>query len=301
MSKLLNEFLMCFKSVHGRSIRTCREYEKCLIEIFSWISQNQHNEKQELDFYRAITKRDMILFITHCDIDLKNSAERRCCKISAARAFFQYLLENDYLDKNVMLAVPRPKRTIPSVRYLSLVESVTLLKSANEDPRTFYRERNLCILTIFLNCGLRLSELTNIEIKNIEHDSITFTGKGNKIRTVPLNVATRDAINAYFRIRPKARTDNLFVSVQGEPLKSNAIATIVKVAIRKAKLDSELSAHKLRHTAATLMYRYGNADIRVIQGVLGHDSIQSTQRYTHVDPIQARNAINSNPLASFAM
>lgn len=297
---LLEDFLNYFRSVKNRSLRTCKEYKKCIDQMHVYIRTNRHDEEDELSFYRAVTKHDMIAYITFCDSVLKNDAQGRCLKISAARAFYQYLFEHDYISQNVMMAVPRPQRKVKPVKCMSLVDSVVLLQSATKHPIEFYRLRNTCMLTIFLNCAFRLSELANIKLKDVTNDAITVLGKGNKVRTVHINPAVRDTLNKYLQIRPSG-DEMLFVDQYGKSITSGTIASIVKENIKRAGLNPTLSTHKLRHTSATLMHKYGNADIRVLQSVLGHASIATTERYLHVDTVQSINAVNGNPLASLIL
>ena len=189
-------------------------------------------------------------------------------------------------------------------KYLSLDESKTLLNvSQNEDNRN--NSRDYAIITLFLNCGMRLSELININIKdiNFSEQKLNVIGKGNKERTIYLNKACMKAIEEYLVIRPNTvikhdSKDALFLSERRERISNRTVQVIVKRELQKAGLDvHKYSVHKLRHTAATLMYQYGNVDIRALQELLGHESISTTEIYTHVDNSQVRNAVESNPLA----
>ena len=175
----------------------------------------------------------------------------------------------------------------------------------NEDDRN--KERDFAILTLFLNCGMRLSELVGINIKDIDFSEckLNVIGKGNKERTIYLNKACMDAIKNYLDVRPKtnikSNSENaLFLSERRERISNRTVQYIVKQELLKAGLDTnKYSVHKLRHTAATLMYKYGNVDIRALQELLGHESISTTEIYTHVDNEQIRNAVEDNPLASY--
>lgn len=190
-------------------------------------------------------------------------------------------------------------------KYLTLDDSKKLLAIAgNEDNRN--SARDYAITTLFLNCGMRLSELVNINIKDIKFDDckMTVIGKGNKERTIYLNNACMRAITEYLEIRPKESIkydskDALFLSERRERISNRTVQYIVKNELRKAGLDTnKYSVHKLRHTAATLMYQYGNVDIRALQELLGHASISTTEIYTHVEDERVRNAVESNPLAN---
>lgn len=174
----------------------------------------------------------------------------------------------------------------------------------NEDNRNV--SRDYAIITLFLNCGMRLSELVGINIKDItfSENKLNVIGKGNKERTIYLNNACIDAINKYLLDRPKEgikynSKDALFLSERRERISNRTVQTIVRRELLKSGLDiNKYSVHKLRHTAATLMYQYGNVDIRALQELLGHESISTTEIYTHVDNIQIRNAVENNPLAN---
>ncbi len=169
-------------------------------------------------------------------------------------------------------------------------------------------ERNFAMITLLLNCGMRLSELVGINISDIDFDEnkLNVIGKGNKERTIYLNNACIKAINAYLAVRPRDGVkfnsrDALFLSEQKRRISNRSVQYIVKNELRLAGIEKydKYSVHKLRHTAATLMYKYGNVDIRALQELLGHESISTTEIYTHVDNDQIRNAVESNPLSDF--
>ena len=191
-------------------------------------------------------------------------------------------------------------------KYLSLDESMQLL-DVTHDENNRNNLRDYAIITLFLNCGMRLSELVNIDITDINFNDckLNVIGKGNKERTIYLNKACINAINDYLNVRQTKtlKTDSrnaLFLSERRERISNRTVQTIVKNELRKAGLDiNKYSVHKLRHTAATLMYQYGNVDIRALQEILGHESIATTEIYTHVDSSQLRDAVENNPLANY--
>ena len=185
-----------------------------------------------------------------------------------------------------------------------------MLQKTATDESDKNRERNYAIITLFLNCGMRLSELVGINIPDIHFDDnrLTVIGKGNKERSIYLNKSCIDALNAYLAVRPKdAKKDSknsdkaLFLStVRRQRISKRTVEFIVTAELQKAGLDTtKYSTHKLRHTAATLMYQYGQVDIRALQELLGHESISTTEIYTHVDNSQVRHAIEVNPLNGF--
>jgi site-specific recombinase XerD len=194
-------------------------------------------------------------------------------------------------------------------KYLTLDDSKKLLEVAsNEDNRN--NERNYAITTLFLNCGMRLSELVGINIADIKFEEcqMNVIGKGNKERTIYLNKACMRAIDQYLSVRPKDKFTNsdaekaLFLSERRQRISRRMVQEIIYSELKQAGLDSsKYSVHKLRHTAATLMYQYGQVDIRALQELLGHESISTTEIYTHVSNNQVRNAVESNPLANETM
>lgn len=213
------------------------------------------------------------------------------------------------IDNNPAQNLETPKLDKRLPKYLSLDDSKKLLTVTENDESDENKERDYAIITLFLNCGLRLSELIGINLQDINFDDykLTVIGKGNKERTIYLNKACINAIKDYIKVRPtegvkndsKASNKALFLSKRRERISNRTVQYIVEKELRKAGLDtSKYSTHKLRHTAATLMYQYGEVDIRALQEILGHKSISTTEIYTHVSNEQARDAIERNPLAN---
>ena len=171
-----------------------------------------------------------------------------------------------------------------------------------ENNNEEYRKRDYAIIMLFLNCGLRLSELSSIDIDKIkDNDTLSIIGKGNKERTIFLNDACISAIKDYLTVRPKNSVDKkaMFISKRKNRMSNRAIQHMIDRYLEKTGLDTSIySTHKLRHTAATLMYKYGNVDIRALQEILGHESVSTTQIYTHIDNERLRDAVKSNPLSS---
>lgn len=216
----------------------------------------------------------------------------RARKISALKSFFAFQAEQGKLKNNPAADLKAPKREKRLPVHLTLVESRKLLQNIKGK----YAVRDRAILTLFLNCGLRLSELVSINRDDIRDDTLRVIGKGNKERTIYLNKAVLSALKSYL----DTRTDNnpaLFVSERGQRISARAVQYLVKKHIEDAGLDTKrYSVHKLRHTAATLMYKHGHVDIRALQAILGHESISTTEIYTHIDDEQLRAAISRNPL-----
>lgn len=232
----------------------------------------------------------------------------RARKASTIRIFFAYLYDQKIILDNPAIGLKTPKLGKRMPKHLSLEDSKKLL-NVTYDENDENKERDYAIITLFLNCGLRLSELVGINISNIDfsENRLTVIGKGNKERTIYLNNACVNAIKDYISVRPtegvkndsKASNKALFLSNRKERISNRTVQYIVDRELTKAGLDtSKYSTHKLRHTAATLMYQYGNVDIRALQELLGHESIATTEIYTHVSNEQVRNAVESNPLAN---
>lgn len=255
-----------------------------------------------IDTVASVSLQDAYMFLVYCKDTRQNNERTRARKATTLRMFYKYLtVQKRILDENPLqeLDAPKIKKTLP--KYLTLEESLDLLKSVDGK----FKERDYCILTLFLNCGMRLSELVSLNLSDIRsNNTLVVTGKGNKERTIYLNDACVDAINAYLPFRPvdgvkQKDKDALFISRQKGRISPKTIQFIVKSTLEKAGLsDRELSTHKLRHTAATLMYQYGNVDVLAIKEILGHESLSTTQIYTHVVNEQLQKAAAANPLSN---
>ncbi|MDE7226200.1 MAG: tyrosine-type recombinase/integrase, partial [Ruminococcus sp.] len=232
----------------------------------------------------------------------RGNAERaRYRKVSALRSFFGYMTKvthNLEIDPAKDIEIPSPKKSLP--KFLSLDESRRLLDSADNDECV----RDYCILTLFLNCGMRLSELVRIDIAHIDFNEncMKVLGKGNKERMIYLNNACVDSLKRYLEIRlsnEKASGEPaLFISRQNKRISKRRVQQIVDYFVEKSGLDGKgITTHKLRHTAATLMYQYGGADMLTLKEVLGHENINTTEIYVHLADESVRNAVENNPLA----
>jgi len=249
--------------------------------------------------YLSFLSRDKILNERSRDPEYGLKASSRARKISTIRSFYKYLtVKAKLLDVNPLQDIDSPKvpKTLP--RYLTLEESERLLNSVDGKNK----ERDYCILCIFLNCGLRISEIVGLNIQDIRSDHIRVYGKGSKERIVYLNDAVVNALNDYLLVRKNiAAIDRnaLFLSNRRERISRETVHAMVKKYLTKAGLDaSKYSAHKLRHTAATLMLQNG-VDVRTLQELLGHENLNTTQIYTHIDNSELRIAAAANPLGNF--
>ncbi len=308
----LDQFLGYFQAIKERSALTIREYRYDLLLFFRFMLQRRGLAEsgkpfEEISvariddaFLRSIRLTDLYAFVTWLSVERKNGPAARARRIAAVRAFFSYLKNKArVLDENVALDLETPRQVKRLPRHLSLEESQHLLQTAAESE-TDWTERNFCILTLFLNCGLRLSELCGINLSVIREDTLTVLGKGGKERTIYLNSACLEALEQWLAVRPKQGLKDpqaLFVSRLGRRLSTKMVQIIIKDFIVAAGLDPRrYSTHKLRHTAATLMYKYGKVDIRALQVILGHASISTTEIYTHVDADSLHQAVEKNPL-----
>ena len=318
----LNAFLDYSITILNKSPNSVKEYNYDLSTFLKFIKlhfnltkeedfKNINIEDMSIDTIKKITLNDIHAFLAYLTNTYHSKAATRARKASSIRIFFQYLsqkADDIYKIQNnpaQNLETPKLDKRLP--KYLSLDDSKKLLDvSSNEDNRNC--ERDHAILTLFLNCGLRLSELVGINLQdiNFEDCKLNVIGKGNKERTIYLNKACMKAIADYLEVRPKegVKKDKklsdkaLFLSERKERIGRRTVQYIVDKELSLAGLDTKkYSVHKLRHTAATLMYQYGNVDIRALQVLLGHESISTTEIYTHVDNEQVRNAVEKNPLA----
>ncbi|MBO5077994.1 MAG: tyrosine recombinase XerC [Clostridia bacterium] len=307
------DFLLYLDTIANKSPKTIHEYYYDLLMFFRFIKLRRRLAPKDaefdtlevadldMDILKSITLTDLYAFLNYINSERGNKAATRGRKVSCLRSFFKYCFARArIIPENPAAELESPKlgRRLP--KYLELDESRDLLNSVDGEE---FEERDYCILTLFLNCGMRLSELVGINVTDIREDTLNVTGKGNKERTVYLNDACLKAITDYLAVREDVTEKNgvrpLFVSKRKKRISPKTVEYTVKKYIIKAGLDpSKYSAHKLRHTAATLMYTYGNVDIRALQEILGHESVATTQIYTHVNSRQLKDAVNSNPLAS---
>lgn len=315
--EIIRQFLVYNEAIKNKSSSTVNEYYRDLITFFRYIKLikgkiplNEEFEKidisdVDLELVRSVSTYDIHSFLVYCKNDRSNNSTTRARKVSTLRQFFKYLTSHtQQLESNPaeMLDAPKLKSSLP--KHLTLEDSLELLNSVknSDSPNA---KRDYCIITLFLNCGMRLSELCNLNITDITSEgSIRILGKGNKERIIYLNEACTSSLSEYLAVRPNEgipadHKNALFISRNRRRISNKTVQHIVYTYLEKAGLGNQgLSAHKLRHTAATLMYQHGGVDIRVLQNVLGHENLSTTQIYTHVADAQVKSAIESNPLAN---
>ena len=310
LPRLVQQYLLYLEAIKGHSELSVIEYASDLRTFFRYIMRqkglvDKNTEDSEIDlspidisFIKKITLNDAYQFLIYCKNDRKNNDNTRARRVISIRRFFIYLTDNQgMLDYNPMknLDIPKTKKALP--KYLTLEEAEVLL-SVVDGP---YKERDYAIITLFLNCGMRLAELVSIDYNDIKADgSLIITGKGNKERTIYLNQACINAITAYMKKRPNdgVKDRALFLSSRNQRISPKTVQHIVYTNLDKAGLgDRGLSVHKLRHTAATLMYQHGNVDVLLLKEILGHENLGTTEIYTHLANDATKKAIEANPLS----
>ena len=308
-------FLSYIGTVRNNSARTVNEYHTDLRTFFRYMKLHRRLVSSDtpfdeipvddisVDFIASVTLTDILEYMNYLKTERSNSAKTRSRKVSSLRSFYKYMCNRTKkIPNNPTLDLETPKQAKSLPHYLSLSQSVSLLESVDGD----FAERDFCIITLFLNCGLRLSELVGIDIGRINFDEKTLIvlGKGNKERLVYLNDNCIDAIRAYLAVRPKtAKSPSdaraLFLSRLEKRISPKTVQWIINRQLDAAGLGGMgFSTHKLRHTAATLMYQQGHVDIRVLKDILGHENLGTTEIYTHLSTEQLEKAANANPLSS---
>ena len=309
--EVVKDFLGYMQNIKGKSQKTVDEYYLDLRTFFRYIKVLKGCAAADAEFDRipiddidialikTISLTDIYSFMDYSIKERQNNAKTRSRKTSSIKSFFSYIANKKCLiavNPAEELEVPKVKKSLP--KFLTLEQSIELLNSVDGK----YKERDYCILTIFLNCGLRLSELVGLNINDVNLNSgvMTVTGKGDKQRIVYLNDACVAALKSYISVRPNDIKDKkaLFISRINKRMGTQAVQDVVYKYLKKIGLDGNgYSVHKLRHTAATLMYQHGNVDIRVLQEMLGHENLGTTEIYTHLSSEQLENAAAANPLS----
>ena len=317
--KPLRDFLFYMLTIRGRSPRTVDAYYTDLRTFLRYIKARKimglalsgsDAEILEVDIsdaglelLRGVTLSDVYDFLNYVFTERDNNAKTRARKVSSLRSFFKYLTVKEHaLEENPVknLELPSVKKSLP--KHLTLEESLELIAAAGSK----YPRRDYCIITLLLGCGMRLSELVGINLQDIRDNTLRLLGKGNKERIVYLNEACLHALEEYRAERaamPKAANSKaLFLSSRGTRITPRRVQQIIEQRLKAAGLGGRgYSPHKLRHTAATLLYQHGKVDIRVLKEILGHANLATTELYTHVSDSQVEEAAAKSPLASVKM
>jgi len=316
--KFLNDYFNYLSTIKGCSINTIIAYTADLSLLLKFIKMYKGFVPSDkalplekiiisdftLDTLKTLTLQDLYAFVSYLGKFRANGNYAKARKIASIKSLFKYLTTKAKvitIDPSIDLESPKLSKRSPV--FLTLLESKTLLEATISRDKHSIRDH--CIITLFLNCGIRLSELCSINLADMKDDTLSIIGKGNKERTIYLNKASLRSIYKYLPIRntniDKIHTedkDALFISGKYGRINKRTVERIVKKHIGDAGLNkNKYTPHKLRHTSATLMYNYGKVDIRSLQEILGHENISTTQIYTHVDNEKLRNAVKSNPLS----
>ncbi|MBR5871714.1 MAG: tyrosine recombinase XerC [Clostridia bacterium] len=263
----------------------------------------------DLTFLEGVTRTEVFAVFNYLVNERGNKVCARARKLSALKSFYKYLTVTEhFFENNPVRDIESPKQSQKLPKYLSLDECIVLLQTIAHDTESPTRDRDFAMITMFLNCGMRLSELVGISLTDIDRDmrSLRVIGKGAKERVIYLNDACRAALNAYLPTRAAmadriAAQDKqaLFLSTRrNQRISQKTVQYIVYKYLDMAGLGhKKLSTHKLRHTAATLMYQSGDVDIRVLKDILGHEQLNTTQIYTHVSDASMQRAVDANPLS----
>ena len=318
--QLVRDFLAYHETIKGQSPRTISEYYLDLRMFFRFMKLMRHDmpihsnldeieiTDIDLNFIAGIQTSDILDFLSYLASDrVQNphspapdygiSAASRARKLSALKSFYKYLtLRTKLLSENPTADLDYPKLRKSLPKYLTLEQSSKLLQAVSGQNQA----RDYAILMLFLNCGIRRSELVGLNLTDVYEDRIRVVGKGDKERFVYFGTSCRKAIDQYLPIRQKqVLTDNraLFGSRNGNRISVDAVHALVKKAFLKAGLDAtQFSAHKLRHTAATMMLS-GGVDVKTVQEVLGHENLNTTQIYTHIESTELKIAAEANPIS----
>ena len=315
-ANLLDDYLNYIRAARGRSEGTVKEYFYDIRQFLRYMRVRKEGlavesldevdiDSVDADLLRKIEKADIYAYISYLDRERKNNSRTKFRKISSVRSFFDYLTYKvDVLEKNPAENIDMPKMEKSLPVYLTLEESIQLLRSIqNFKQKNIYRLRDYAIAMLFLNCGLRLSELASLNVQDLNKDrTLRIIGKGSKERLVYLNDNVERSIDAYLLARKTeglADEEPLFLSMRKTRMSNRSIQHMLEKHLKNAGFDTrKYTVHKLRHTAATLMYQFGDEDLKSLQEILGHESISTTQIYTHVNMEDIRHTMNQNPLAN---
>ena len=304
---ILREYLGYMETVKGRSANTVNGYFIDLRTFFRFLltqrglydSATDNISIVDISLLRNVTLADLFEFMNYTKSDRDNSNVTRARKVSSLRQFFHYLTEITHkLDDNPAKNLSSPKLPTRMPKHLTYDQSLQLLQAATQGK---YAERDYCIITLLLNCGLRRAEVAGLNRTDVRDDNtLRVIGKGNKERILYLNEACQQALSAYLPKRPIDGVKDkkaLFYGHTRDRISLQGIHYIVKGCLKQVTDAEEFSTHKLRHTAATLMYQQGGVDLLVLKEMLGHKNLGTTEIYTHTSNEQLRKAANANPLS----
>ena len=317
---IIKEFISYKSVIQGCSQKTVDEYVldlkiffKFLIASRCGVSLDGEDFEEisidcvDLEMAKSVKTEEIYAFLMYATNTRNNQNSSKARKLSAIKAFYKYLVaKRHYFEENPAVNIESPKQRKSLPKYLSLEESLALLEAVKNDTESKTTVRDYAIITLFLNCGMRLSELVGINIGDVDRSlrSLRVLGKGNKERIIYLNEACQDALRTHMNHRLQLEqtttlhTNALFLSRLEKRISEKTVQWMVYKYLDLAGLESKrYSVHKLRHTAATLMYQSGNVDVRVLKDILGHEQLNTTQIYTHVSNESMERAMSQNPLS----
>ena len=317
--RFLRDYANYLSAVEGKSEKTICEYLLDLRTFFRYYIMIEQDLCLSIDELEKLSIRDLTItdvnkvdtqlivnFIAYTRNERYNSTSTRNRKLSALKSFFRHMHnKKHYIDRNPAAEIDGIQKSRTLSKYLTIDEAVSLLESVSNDTESKTRQRDYSIIALFLNTGMRLSELVGLNLESFDPD-ITFVkvlGKGSKERIIYLNNAARDAVISYLKIRLDPRfirtsSHAFFLSARQQRISPKTVQWMVNKYLDMAGLGSKgYSVHKLRHTAATLMYQSGKVDIRVLKDILGHEQLNTTQIYTHLVSKNMEDAMDNNPLS----
>lgn len=319
LPQFLRDYASYMSVIKGNSEKTVCEYLMDLRTFFRFCKIRRNGEdldatefekisisNMQIEDVEGITPQNIIDFLMYIGFQRKNSNTTRMRKLSSLKSFFHYAHGKKHLiSKNPTSEIDAPKRNHTLPKYLSKEECLRLLDAVRSDEQSKTRQRDYTIITLFLNTGMRLSELVGLNLQSVDSELnfVKVVGKGNKERIVYLNKSAKKSLADYLKTRLDPRyvrtsSNALFISRLEARISPKTVQWMVGKYLELAGLGARgLSVHKLRHTAATLMYQSGNVDIRVLKDILGHEQLNTTQIYTHVVNKNMENAMNENPLS----
>lgn len=320
---IIQEFISYKSVIQGCSEKTVEEYTLDLKIFFKFLIATRCGVPTEgedfeqisidavdLEMAKSVKTEDIYAFLMYATRTRNNQNASKARKLSSIKAFYKYLVaKRHYFDENPAINIEAPKQRKSLPKYLSLEESIALLDAVKNDVESKFVTRDYAIITLFLNCGMRLSELVGINLSDVDRDlrSLRVLGKGNKERIIYLNDACKDALIPYLAERlelsqsTKLNTTALFLSRLEKRISQKTVQWMVYKYLDLAGLEARhYSVHKLRHTAATLMYQSGQVDVRVLKDILGHEQLNTTQIYTHVSNASMEQAMSQNPLSKIS-
>ena len=317
--RFLRDYANYLSAVEGKSEKTICEYLLDLRTFFRYYIMIEQDLCLSIDELEKLSIRDLTItdvnkvdtqlivnFIAYTRNERYNSTSTRNRKLSALKSFFRHMHnKKHYIDRNPAAEIDGIQKSRTLSKYLTIDEAVSLLESVSNDTESKTRQRDYSIIALFLNTGMRLSELVGLNLESFDPD-ITFVkvlGKGSKERIIYLNNAARDSVISYLKIRLDPRfirtsSHAFFLSARQQRISPKTVQWMVNKYLEMAGLGSKgYSVHKLRHTAATLMYQSGKVDIRVLKDILGHEQLNTTQIYTHLVSKNMEDAMDNNPLS----